>query len=375
MMNSRLGIYLHIPFCLKKCSYCNFVSFSRTDKIEEYIESLLQEIEFSKHKGKSIATIYIGGGTPSIIPLNYITKIIGKLKEEFDLSQLEELTIEVNPGTVDLNKLKTYYQLGINRVSVGVQSFDHKILKGLGRIHTEKEVYNTIFMLREIGFKNISIDLMYGLPFDTVNRIESDLEKALRLNPEHISVYGLIVEEKTLFHKEYLRGNLILPEEEELLSFRKKIDQILNEAGYSRYEISNYSKEAYESKHNLIYWHNEDYLGFGLNSTSKMDNNRYRNSDDLEEYLETANNLAKYDLVEIDEDISVEDGIMLGLRLIEGIDIESFNARYKIDIEKKYKEVILELEKLQLMKTEDGFLKFTKRGLELSNYCILRFLS
>ena len=351
------------------------MSFSRTDKIEKYIESLLQEIELSKHKGKSIATIYIGGGTPSAIPLKYITKIIGKLKEEFDLSQLEEMTIEVNPGTVDLNKLKTYYQLGISRVSVGVQSFDHKILKGLGRIHTEKEVYDTIFMLREIGFKNISIDLMYGLPFDTVNRIESDLGKALRLNPEHISVYGLIVEEKTLFHKEYLRGNLIIPEEEELLSFREKIDKILNEARYSRYEISNYSKEGYESKHNLIYWHNEDYLGFGLNSTSKMDNNRYRNSDDLEEYLETANNLAKYDLVEIDEDISVEDGVMLGLRLIEGIDIESFNARYKIDIEKKYKEVILELEKLQLMKTEDGFLKFTKRGLELSNYCILRFLS
>lgn len=366
---------MHIPFCLKKCNYCDFVSFGKMDKIKEYIESLLKEIEFSEHKGKEVNTIYIGGGTPSSISAEYIVKVIAKLKEKFDLSKLSEFTIEINPGTVDLNKLNIYYQLGINRVSVGVQSFDNKMLKRLGRIHTEKEVYDNIFTLRKIGFKNISIDLMYGLPFDTMARIESDLKKAIKLDLQHISVYGLIVEKNTPFYNEYLKGNLILPKEEELITFREKINQMLNKAKYIRYEISNYTKAGYESRHNLIYWHNEDYLGFGLSSASKIDGNRYRNSDNLKEYLETVSNLVKYDLVEIDKNISVEDSIMLGLRLIEGIDVEFFKAVYKIDIEEKYKEVILKLKNLHLMKIEDGFLKLTKRGLDLSNYCILEFLS
>ena len=345
------------------------------NKVDEYIDVLLEEIDASIYKGSNINTIYIGGGTPSAISDKYIVKVIGKIKEVFSTDYLEEITIEINPGTVDVEKLREYYKVGVNRVSVGVQSFDNEMLKRLGRIHNEKDVYVTISSLREVGFNNISLDLMYGLPDDSIDRVKKDLEKVIMLNPEHVSIYGLIIEEGTVFHKEYSDNQLLLPDEDDLIEVRRLINKTLEKAGYYRYEISNYAKSGYGSKHNLIYWHNENYLGFGLNSTSKINAYRYRNTDNLEEYLKNKNNLEKYDLVKIDKNMSFEDEIMLGLRLIKGIDLEFFKAKYKINIEEKYKEVILELEELQLIMIEDGFLKLTEKGFELSNYCILKFLS
>lgn len=369
------GIYIHIPFCKRKCNYCDFVSSSNVGKVDKYIEALIKEIELSSSRGEKIRTIYIGGGTPSYIDGEYIKKIFFKLKEVFDLSGLEEFTIEVNPGTIDEDKVKDYRDIGVNRVSIGVQSFDDTFLKRLGRIHTKKEVYATISLLEEFGITNYSLDIMYGLPDDSLARLESDLNEAIRLEPKHISVYGLIVEEDTNFYNDFIEGNLVLPDEDTLIDMRSRINSILEDEGYYRYEIANYSKKDYESKHNLIYWHNEDYLGFGLNSTSKVGGYRCRNTDDIDEFIESINKLAKYDLVEIDKDMEVEDAIMLGLRLTKGIDTNLFKARYKIDIKKKYIKALKELEEEGLIMVEDNNIRLTSKGLDLGNYCIFKILS
>ena len=375
MMKAKLGIYIHIPFCWKKCNYCDFISFSKMELADQYLIALINEIKASKYKDYIIDTIYFGGGTPSAIPSEYVRKIFIALQESFDLSNLNEVSIEVNPGTVTKEKLEEYFDIGINRVSVGVQSFDSNMLKRLGRIHTKENVYDTIDLIRKAGFENYSLDLMYGLPEDSLERIVSDLSEAIALKPKHISIYGLIIEEGTKFEKDYAEGKLILPTDEDLLLMRHLINQSLLIAGYKRYEISNYCQPGFESRHNLIYWHNEDYLGFGLGSTSKIDNCRYRNTQVLEDYIDIGNDLAKYDLVEIDDNMAMEDGIILGLRLSKGLDLIDFVTRYNIDIREKYREAISELEQLKLISLEDDHLRLTENGFDVANYCMVKFLS
>lgn len=378
MMNKRTGIYVHIPFCLKKCNYCDFVSNSKYELEDKYFEKLVSEIHSrgidEEYKDRVINTIYFGGGTPSSVSSDNIKIVVKALKENFDLANLEEMTIEVNPGTCNNDNIQDYYEMGFNRLSIGVQSFDEDMLKKIGRIHNRADIYKTVDIAQSVGFRNISIDLMYGLPDDSLVRLEKDLELAMAMNLQHISTYGLIVEEGTKFYDEMNAGILILPEEDELLHMRDIINRKLYDYGFNRYEIANYAKAGYESKHNLIYWNNDDYYGFGLNSTSKIDDRRYINETDIVKYIEM-NEFEKYNLEEITEEIEIEEAIFLGLRLIEGIDLVDFFNRYNIDIKEKYKKVIDELIDIKAMWLSDRTLRLTDYGFEISNYCLAKFLS
>ena len=377
-MNNRTGIYVHIPFCIRKCGYCDFVSNSKYELEDKYFEKLISEIEYrgrnDEYKNKVINTIYFGGGTPSSVHPHNIEKVVVALKENFDLSNLEEMSIEVNPGTCNNDNIGKYYEMGFNRLSIGVQSFDEDMLKRIGRIHNQADIYNTVNDAKEAGFGNISIDLMYGLPDDSLERVEKDLELAKELEHQHISTYGLIVEEGTRFHDELLEGTLKLPEEELLLQMRELINEKLKKDGFKRYEIANYAKAGYESRHNLIYWKNDDYYGFGLNSTSKIGKMRFMNESDINKYVES-NNFEKYNLEEITEEMKIEEAIFLGLRLIDGIDLKEFSNRYNIDIKEKYRKVLDELLDIKAIMLSDGDLRFTDYGLGISNYCLAKFLS
>lgn len=378
MMNKRTGIYVHVPFCIRKCSYCDFVSNSKYELEDKYFEKLVSEIQSrdidEEYKVRVINTIYFGGGTPSSVSSVNIKKVVMAIKENFDLANLEEMTIEVNPGTCNNDNIQDYYDMGFNRLSIGVQSFNEDMLKRIGRIHNRADIYKTVDIARQIGFKNISIDLMYGLTDDSLIRLEKDLELAMEMNIQHISTYGLIVEEATKFYDELKEGRLNLPEEELLLNMRKLINEKLFAFGFKRYEIANYAKTGYESKHNIIYWNNDDYYGFGLNSTTKVDNSRYMNEPDIIEYI-GSKEFRKYNLEEITEEMKIEEAIFLGLRLTDGIDLEVFSNRYNINIIEKYKKIIDELIDIKAMCLSDRTLRLTDYGFEISNYCLAKFLS
>lgn len=382
MMN-RTGIYVHIPFCIKKCNYCDFISDSNYELEDKYFEKLISEIQYrgnEDRKGNSsvsdrlINTIYFGGGTPSSVSSDYIKKVVNALKEKFNLANLEEMTIEVNPGTCNNDNIQDYYEMGFNRLSIGVQSFDEDMLKNIGRIHNRADIYKTVDIAHDAGFKNISIDLMYGLPEDSILRLKKDIELAMALNLQHISTYGLIVEEGTKFYDQMNDGILILPEEDELLQMRDLINGKLLDQGFNRYEIANYAKAGYESKHNLIYWNNDDYYGFGVNSTTKVDDMRFMNETDILKYI-GSNEFEKYNLEEITEEMKIEEAIFLGLRLIEGINLVDFFNRYNINIKEKYTKVIDELIDIKAMWLSDRTLRLTDYGFEISNYCLAKFLS
>ncbi len=374
MMNNKTGIYIHIPFCIKKCNYCDFFSVTQYELEDEYFQKLLMEIETRADYTKNIKTIYFGGGTPSSVRPEYIRKIVLKLKEKFNLSNLEEMSIEVNPGTCNNSNIQEYWDMGFNRLSIGVQTFNEDMLKKLGRIHNKSDIYKTIDIARQIGFTNISIDLMYGLPEDNLERLCSDLDLAMDLNLQHISTYGLIIEPETKFHEDFKLGLLKLPNEELLLEMREIINIKVADFDFSRYEIANYAKSGFESKHNLIYWNNNDYYGFGVNSTSKIENIRFMNEPDLNNYI-NSNEFDKHNLEELTDEMQIEEGVFLGLRLMDGIDLKDFFNRYNIDIKKKYKNAIDELLDIKAIILNDKVLKLTNYGIEISNYCMAKFLS
>lgn len=375
MMRSRLGVYVHIPYCIRKCSYCDFNSGIDYASVDAYVDALSMEI---RHKGESLGrprihTIYLGGGTPSSIELKFIRKILDAIKEAFLTDELEETTIECNPGTVDMDALRVYRTLGIDRISIGVQSFDDEMLVRLGRIHSGDVARETIRLAREAGFDNLSIDLMYGLPMDRLDRLESDVKESMKLGVDHLSAYGLILEEGTKLKEEHDRGNLFLPDEDALLQMRQRIGEILQVKGLRRYEIANYAKPGFESIHNLTYWHNEDYLGFGLGATGKVGDRRRVNPSGMSRYLDDPIGSGTEEA--ITETMSMEEGIFLGLRLVEGIGLTDFKERYGIDINERYKQVLVELKHLGAIETNDGKLRLTPLGMDISNWCMAKFLS
>lgn len=374
MMNNETGIYVHIPFCFKKCNYCDFVSFPKYELEENYFDKLLLEIEMRANRESSIKTIYFGGGTPSSVKSNNIRRIVIKLKEMFDLSYLQEMTIEVNPGICNNNNIQEYYDMGFNRLSIGVQTFDEGILEKLGRIHNRDDVFETIKRAKEAGFTNISIDLMYGLPEDSLKRISKDLDFAIDLNIQHISTYGLIIEKHTKFEQDFKDGLLKIPNEDVLLEMREIINSKTSANEFEHYEIANYARKGFESKHNLIYWNNNDYFGFGVNSTSKFNKIRFNNESDINDYI-NSKDFNKYNLEELTDEMIVEEAIFLGLRKIAGINVDDFLYRYNIDITKKYRKAIDELLEIKAMILDDKILKLTNYGIEISNYCMAKFLS
>ena len=373
----QLGLYIHIPFCKQKCDYCDFLSFSNIEyKQEEYINSLLEEIKEKSSKISRqeymVTTIYIGGGTPSNIEAKYIIKILNLIKECFNLFN-PEITIEVNPGTVDEEKLKTYYQEGIKRLSIGLQSTNNELLKLIGRIHTYEDFLDTYNMARKIGFKNINVDLMIGLPNQTLADVNESLNRVIELNPEHISMYSLIVEENTKLENRLNNKEFLLPEDEIERRMYWNMKSKLEENGFIQYEISNFSKKGFESKHNLNCWEQEEYIGFGLGAHSYFEDTRFSNIKNFEEYIKTK---GKYKIIEEKQtkEIKMKEYMMLGFRKIEGISISKFEQKFQINPLFYFRFEISSLEEQDLIEVDLDDIKLTKKGLDFANQVFKEFV-
>lgn len=375
----EISLYIHIPFCISKCYYCDFSSFSNMNhRVDDYINSLINELNLYKERLKeySIKTIFIGGGTPSSIAPKHIYNILQFIHKNFNTDKLIEVTIEANPGTLDKEKVKLYKEAGINRVSMGVQTLDNELLKSIGRIHDVEDFYRSYETLRKGDIKNINVDLIFGLPNQTIDNVISSLEKVIELGVEHISYYGLILEEGTRLHKLYKEGKLSLPDEDtERLMYHKATEYLISH-GYNHYEISNYALPNFECKHNLVYWDVEPYLGVGLSSHSNMENKRFFNTSNINIYIENLNK--KVIPIEneeiIDKDTEIEEFCILGLRKISGIDKTQFKNRFGIEIEKIYQDTIDKHIKNGLILNDDNYIRLTKQGLDLSNLVEVDFL-
>ena len=372
----EIGIYIHIPFCKRKCEYCDFISYSQKESfVEKYVDALIKSIENTKQninmKYYKVNTIYIGGGTPSFINSKYIVKILEKVREVFNVSDNAEITIELNPGTVNEEKIKDYKNAGINRVSIGLQAVQDDLLKMLGRIHTYSEFENTYNLIQKNGFKNINVDLMLGLPNQTIDNIEESVKKIVSLNPNHISVYSLIVEEGTPIEKKITSGILNLPEEDLERKMYYKVKELLEEIGYNHYEISNFAKKGFESKHNMNCWNQEEYLGFGLASHSYFENKRFSNIENLDEYIKNIeeNNFDKNIIVhEIqNEEAKKKEYMLLGLRKIEGVSISKFEQKFRIHPLFYFRFEISKLEEEGLIEVDLDNIKLTQKGLDFAN--------
>ncbi len=378
---NKVGIYIHIPFCKQKCKYCDFVSFQcMEDKIEGYFECLLKEIsEKSEEIEQEVDTIYIGGGTPSIVPVEYISRIILCVFENYKVSKDAEITIEVNPGTADNEKLKKYFDMGINRLSIGLQSTNDKLLNMLGRIHTYREFENVYDSARKIGFKNINVDLMIGLPNQTIADVVDSLNKIVEKSPEHISVYSLIVEENTKMFDLIQQGKLVLPDEDLERKMYWKVKEILEENEYNHYEISNFAKENYESKHNVNCWEQHYYLGFGVSAHSYFDGIRYSNIEDIKMYIEnykTGNSV--YNVVYHEnqsKDDMMREFMLLGLRKIEGVKISDFKNKFVDNPLYVFRNELNKLVNEELIEICENNIRLTNRGLDLANVVWMEFVA
>lgn len=369
----ELGIYIHIPFCKQKCFYCDFCSFANKNEMQEkYVEAVINEIKNITHKEKyTVTTIYFGGGTPSVLNPEYIKNILQEIESSFKILDDAEITIEINPGTVNEEKLKKYKEYGINRLSIGLQSANDKILKKIGRIHDYKQFEETFFYARKCGFKNINVDLMIGLPTQTIEDVKQTLEKIIQKNPEHISVYSLIIEEGTIIEKLINENKLQLPDEEtERIMYWTVVNE-LKENGYNQYEISNFSKKTYESKHNTNCWKQKQYVGLGTSAHSYLNKKRYSNTNNIEEYIKNIqeNNISKNITIheEQTEESTMNEYMLLGLRMIQGININEFKQKFKTDPTIKYKKILEKLQKENLIQITKTSIKLTKQGIDFGN--------
>ncbi len=348
----KIGIYIHIPFCIKKCKYCDFISFENKLECEnEYINALIKSINQSPKtlqelllksnqkevflKNIIVDTIYFGGGTPSCIDSKLIVQTLNAIKKSFLVEKNAEITIEINPGTATKEKLEDYLNAGFNRISIGLQSSKNELLKTLGRIHDFKDFLNTYNLAKNIGFNNINVDLMLGLPNQTVDDLKESLKEVIKLKPNHISIYSLIVEENTVLEKEISQGKLVLPTDELERKMYHTIKKILNQNQYEHYEISNFALKGFESKHNLNCWSQCEYLGFGLASHSYLENIRFSNISDYSKYIENIDNNKNIDNIEVleiqNKESQMKEYMMLGFRKIKGISISEFEQRFGIN--------------------------------------------
>jgi len=357
--------YIHIPFCLRKCKYCSFVSGKSIEFKDKYIEALITEIK-TVYKNEKLETLYFGGGTPSLLSYSDLKKLV----EIFRFKNNSEITLEVNPETVRNNDYKKIRDIGFNRVSIGVQTFDNYILKYIGRCHTDKDIYESLNIIKNAGFDNVSTDLIYGLPFQTKEIFYSDLNKVRELNIQHVSTYGLKIENDSFFGKNPPAN---LPDDEFQADMYLYLYDFFNKLGFNHYEISNFARFGYESKHNNCYWENKNYYGFGLNASGFVDNVRYKNTSNLAEYL--LNPLKKDETEELTSKVNMENEIFLSLRLKEGINIIRINKKYNIDFEHIYKNILKKYLNLNLLEKISSGYRLTKQGILLSNEVMSEFVS
>ena len=378
-MREKLSLYIHIPFCAKKCLYCDFPSWQGCESyFEDYTESLLNEIKNGEriYSDYDISTIFIGGGTPTVLSPKLLGKITDAVLERYNVESNAEITSEANPGTVDGYKLKEMKAMGINRLSFGVQAWQNNILKALGRIHDRETFLKNLDEAKNAGFENINCDLMFSLPNQTFKDWMETLENFSKLDIQHISAYSLIVEDGTPFKKMQEEGRLLLPDEETDRKMYSAANEILAKNGFERYEISNFAKKGFESRHNITYWETRPYIGFGLGSHSYFQAERYNNIYDLKEYI-AANGDAKKlrENKEILTDKEKEEEFMfMGLRMKKGISTDEFSRRFGRDIYSVYGEKIEELLDEKLIEKKENRIMLTERGTDVSNIVFERFI-
>ena len=379
-MKKELELYLHIPFCVSKCKYCDFLSApSGEEQRQIYVERLCRRIRYWSdvihNYGYEIVSIFVGGGTPSILTEAQITQVFEAVHESFPIREDAEITLEMNPGTDVKDKLPVYRELGINRLSMGLQSADNEELKCLGRIHTYEDFRQVYQWAREAGFTNINVDLMSAIPGQTLESYEDTLRKVADLEPEHISAYSLIIEEGTPFYERYGEGRHAeeLPDEDIERQMYVRTGEILEDYGYHRYEISNYAKDGYECRHNLGYWDRKEYLGLGAGASSLMDHIRWKEPD----HIGPSTGMVleeREDFTRLRRKDEMEEFMFLGLRKINGVSEYDFYKSFRVSMDEIYKESIENLIKEGLLVREEDRIRLTDRGIDLSNYALSQFL-
>ena len=377
MEPKEIGIYVHIPFCKQKCHYCDFYSMAEQEEwIPRYVKSLINEINKKKNEEEFnflsiVKTIYIGGGTPSFINSKYITEILQAIYENYEVDKNAEITIEVNPGTTSMQKLEDYKKAGINRLSIGLQATQNHLLQAIGRIHNYYDFVDTYHLAREAYFENINVDLMIGLPEQTILDVEDAVEEVISLEPEHISVYSLIVEENTKIQKGVQNGTIHLPSEDDERKMYWKTKEILEKNGYKHYEISNFAKSGYQSKHNTDCWKQKEYIGFGASAHSYINSYRISNINSIEEYIKNIEeNKPRKNLV-FHEKQTLEDKqneyMLLGLRMLDGVSIQEFKLKFVANPIYLYHDKLEKLTKQELIEIDGDVIKLTNKGLDFAN--------
>ena len=366
--------YVHIPFCTQICYYCDFSKvFIKNQPVDAYLEHLIQETR-SYEIGK-LRTLYIGGGTPTALSAQQLAYLLTELPKVMDLSEVEEFTIEANPGDLDPDKIAVLKESQVNRVSLGVQTFDNKMLKKIGRSHQEQDIYDNIRHLKQAGFDNISIDLIYALPGQTMDQVKENVAKAIDLDIPHMSLYSLILENHTVFMNRMRRGKLPLPKEELEAEMFEYIIEELEKAGFEHYEISNFSKPGFESRHNLVYWDNAEYYGLGAGASGYVDGIRYKNHGPIRHYLEAVE-AGKARITEeyLTLEEKMEEELFLGLRKKTGVSKARFEEKFGISFDQRYGQVVASLTELGLLVPDDKQVRMTKRGLFLGDTVAEKFI-
>ena len=366
-----VGLYVHIPFCVRKCEYCDFVSFpGMENRFEEYINSVIREMD--EYAGAEVDTVFWGGGTPSVLPAELIKKLCGAINKKFRLALDTEWTAEMNPGTLTDEKICAMLEGGINRASVGVQSFNNNELRAIGRIHDSETAYNTICRLHDNGFKNISIDLMESIPLQTSESFMNSLNTAVSLPISHISVYSLIIEDGTPLKKKYDDGVYNVPDEDEDRDLYALTGRFLKEYGYERYEISNYAKPGHESRHNIRYWQCGEYIGLGAAAHSYMSGKRYSNTTDLKKYISGEG--IKENIEILTEADKMSEFMILGMRMMKGVSGNEFKRLFGKGIDDVYGDILKKYISTGFINKNGGFYRFSEKGIDVSNSILCEFI-
>ena len=374
MQKKPTSAYVHIPFCTQICYYCDFSKvFIKNQPVDSYLEHLLEE--FRSYDIQKLSTLYIGGGTPTALSAPQLEVLLDGLTKNLDLSSLEELTIEANPGDLDADKIAVLKNSAVNRVSLGVQTFDDKMLKKIGRSHLEKDIYENIDRLKLAGFDNISIDLIYALPGQTMEQVKDNVAKAIGLDIPHMSLYSLILENHTVFMNRMRRGKLPLPKEELEAEMFEYIIAELERSGFEHYEISNFSKPGFESRHNLMYWDNAEYYGIGAGASGYVNGVRYKNHGPIRHYLNAVEEgNARITEEHLSQKEQMEEEMFLGLRKKSGVSIARFEEKFGRSFDGLYGEIVKDLVQQGLMQIEGDRVRMTKRGLFLGDTVAERFI-
>lgn len=365
------GIYIHIPFCVRKCKYCDFVSFpDMADGFSGYVSDVIDEM--AEYRGERVDTVFIGGGTPTVLPYQELGSLIEACFKNFNIASDYEFTVEANPETVNADKIKAMLFGGVNRISVGAQSFNDAELKKIGRIHDAKTAYNTICQLKEMGFDNINLDLMTALPDQTVQSLSNTLETAVSLPVTHISAYSLIIEENTPLEREYSRRELVLPSEDEDRKMYKMTVETLRKSGFNQYEISNFAKSGFECRHNKKYWKTEEYIGLGLAAHSYLDGKRFYNTSDLTEYMSGRKHSS--DVTVLTERDKIGEFMIMGLRLNSGVSEAEFLRRFGKAVDEMYAKELEKFVNGGFLVRKDGKIALSDKGRDVSNSVLCEFV-